>query len=170
MLVLQKIWEWEWTEIRWNVGLCVWNSREGKKMGGSKMPKGVKGDRVAISWLCLYFLCLSTMCLFCSRALLPLSYLVLPTSPRQLLLLFTFANKLRLRETPGLSQAIHLESDRAGSKPRISVTFSTLSQQTPKVGINVVTLQMKKRRLREVKGWHPHSVYMEKAGPDLQTV
>ena len=33
------------------------------------MPKGVKGDRVAISWLCLYFLCLSTMCLFCSKSL-----------------------------------------------------------------------------------------------------
>ena len=33
------------------------------------MPKGIKGDRVAISWLCLYFLCLSTMCLFCSKSL-----------------------------------------------------------------------------------------------------
>lgn len=118
-------------------------------MGGIKMPQGVKEERVVISWLCLYFLYVPCAC-FVPRALLSLSYLVLPTSPRQLLLLVTFANKLRLRET--LSQAIHLESDRTGSEPRISVAFSTLSQHTPEVGINIVTLQMKKRRLREVKG------------------
>ena len=49
-------------------------------MGGSKMPKGVKGDRVVISWLCLYFLCLSSMCLFCSKSL---TFIIL-FSPRDL--------------------------------------------------------------------------------------
>ena len=38
-------------------------------MGGIKMPQGVKEERVVISWLCLYFLCLCTMCLFCSKSL-----------------------------------------------------------------------------------------------------
>ena len=46
---------------------------------------------------------------------------------------------------------MHLESDRTGSEPGISVIFSTLSQQTPEVGVSVITLQMKKWRLRDVK-------------------
>ena len=149
-----------------------WDSREGKKMGG-KIAKGVKEERVAVSWLCLYFLCMSsTVGLFCASHSSYIHHVIESSRPLWASCYFYshFANKLRLRETPWLSQATRLASDRTGCEPRVRATFSTLSQQTPEVDISAAILQMRELRLREVKCRHPHRLYVEKPGQALQTV